>query len=110
MSWFTRSAGSEMVHQNPHANSDVERLAQVELDFRRAEQDFNTACTAVARYRGQHRENQPFALAGKIFVPVHPFQDHKLTFLEHQLSTAKTRRDSLLAERAELRKSLGLTR
>jgi hypothetical protein len=108
MLWFQKSRTESVETVSPVLHFKMDRLAQVELEFRKAEQNFNTACTAVARYRGQHRQNQPFALAGKIFLPVNPHQDQELGRLEREVSRASLLRNSLLAERASLRKDLGI--
>jgi hypothetical protein len=88
----------------------MDRLAYVEVQYRAAERAFDSAFAAVARYRANHREGEPFCLGGKIFLPVNPHWDQELGRLEREKSRATLLRNSLLAERAELRKSLGLSR
>jgi hypothetical protein len=88
----------------------VDRLAATEIQYREAEQKFQEAGLRLVRYRNDHRENQAFALAGHIFLPVNPLRDVELSRLEHDRWRAEFARNELLNERAELRKSLGLTR
>ena len=99
---------TEVVNTITHLT--VDRLAIVEIQFREAEKKFNAAWTNLEKYRATHRQGQPFTLAGKLFVPINPKPDHQLEILEHEKWRAESRRNELLAERAELRKSVGLTR
>jgi len=87
----------------------ADHLAAVELLYKESEQKFTECSLRLVRYRNVHRENQIFALAGHIFIPVNPSSDVELNRLEHEQWLAKTKRDELLFERAELRKSLGLS-
>src|SRR5437879_5388241 len=93
----------------PKVNAEVvNAMAAVETLYRESEQKFTECSLRLVRHRNTHRQNQIFALAGHIFVPVNPFSDVELNRLEHEQWMAKTKRDELLFERAALRKSLGL--
>jgi len=84
-------------------------LARVEDQYWQAEEKFQECSLALARYRINHRAGGVFALAGRIFLPLNAQQNVEASRLEHERWMAKMTRDELLFERAELRKSLGLS-
>jgi hypothetical protein len=108
---FTRIASTETVHgQNLHADSDLKRLAKVEIEYRQAEREFNRAWFEVAKFRATHKDpNLPFFLDGKKFTPVftRPL-DARLSALEHDKQEKLDRRNALLNERADLMRKLRL--
>jgi hypothetical protein len=109
MAWFTRIASTEMVHRNLHANADAERLARTELEYAAAERAWTAAFHKLKNYIYAHRDREPFALGDKIFMPLNR-RDQERSLLVHEEFTTRTKRNELLAQRAELRKILGLSR
>ena len=110
MSWFTRLAGSGTLPQDTHANSTPERLVRNELEYAAAERVWNTAFQKLKNYIYAHRDREPFAVGNIMFVPLNQHPNAERTLLVHEEAMARMKRDQLLQERAELRKSLGLSR
>jgi hypothetical protein len=103
MLWFQKA-------RTENIEAVASMLARVETLYRASEEKFRECSLALVRHRNNHREGQLFALAGHVFLPLNPQRNVEAARLEHETWVAKTRRDELLQERAELRKSLGLSR
>jgi hypothetical protein len=86
------------------------RLNAVETLYKEAEEKFQEAILKFVRHRNNNRQNAAFVLGDKVFLRVHPTPDPELDRLAHERWIAEFRRNELLAERWELRKSLGLSR
>jgi hypothetical protein len=105
--WLANSTET-VSRENLHANSTAERLVRTELEYATAEQQFNTAFQSLERYRNSHRSHQPFTVGGRLFLPLNPPSDPELARLEREKARAQQRRNELLAERASLRRDLGI--
>jgi len=108
--WPFHQPNEKVEAVNVMAHLKTDHLARVEILYREAEQKFQEASLALVRHRNNHREGQVVALAGRVLLPLNVHQNLEASRLEHERWMAKTKRDELLEERAELRKSLGLTR
>ena len=111
MLWFGKiETGEKAPSQNSHANSTAERLVRTELEYAAAERVWNTAFQKLKNYIYAHRDREPFAIGHTMFMPLNHRPNVERGILVHEESMARTKRGQLLQERAELRKSLGLSR
>ena len=110
MLWFQKSRTENVEVVATMATLKQDRLTVVETLYRQAEDKFQEAILRFVRHRNDHRERSMFALGGKLFVRVNPTPDPELDLLAHERCQAESLRNELLAERWELRKSLGLSR
>ena len=107
MLWFHKSRTESVETVSPVLHFKVDRLAQVELEFRRAENEFNVAFDRLKRHMKTHRDREPFTVGNITFLPLNHQRDLERSLLVHEEFMARTKRDELLLERATLRKSLG---
>jgi hypothetical protein len=110
MLWFQKSRTESVETVSPVLHFKMDRLAQVDLEFRKAEKAFDTAFQRLEQYKNVHREHQPVTICGLLILPLNPSSDLELARLEREKARAQLRRNELLAERASLRKDLGLSR
>jgi hypothetical protein len=108
--WPFASATKNIEAVTTISHFTVDRLAQVELQFREAETTFNAAFQRLEQYKNVHREHQPVTICGLLILPLNPSSDLELARLEREKARAQLRRNELLQERASLRKDLGLIR
>ncbi|MCU1317256.1 MAG: hypothetical protein JWN63_2578 [Candidatus Acidoferrum typicum] len=96
---FTEAVRAESIPPQ----TDETRLAEIEKEFRVADSDFRTACTALMRYAAQHADARVHVLNGKLFARVGAMSaDPVLQQLEAAREQARERRSFRLRERADL--------
>jgi hypothetical protein len=107
VSWFRRV---EVIEAEPETDSD--RLAEIERDYRIADGKYIDAWQSVRHYVATHPQLSPqfYMQDGKVYVPVNANQraDVELQRLERVKQQALTARNELLRRRSELMMKMGL--
>jgi hypothetical protein len=89
----------------------ADQLAECEVNFQRAERDFNKAHQQLFNYARRHPDPRFTFLNHKLFCRWNALTaDPQRQTLEAAMSAAKQKRDTLLQERAGLMQALGQVR
>ena len=110
MNWFRRA---EVIEAEPETvETDADRLAAIEREYRAAQQAFVDAWQSVRHYVATNPQPSPqfYMQNGKVYVPVNANQraDVELQRLERVKQQALTARNELLRRRSELMMKMGL--
>ncbi len=107
MSWFNKAATIE----EPSALTLAEQLAEIEEQYRTSERAFDRAHRMLFDHAKTHPDGRSVFLNGNLFARIAAMKaDPERAKLEVAQAHALTRRNSLLAARAALLKSLGVIR
>jgi len=111
VNWFSKSV--HVIEAVDPPETDADRLAEVERDYRVAERNFLNACESVLRYVTTHTMKPQFYIHnGGLYVPVNANAraDMELQGLERHKQQALTARNELLRRRSELMMKTGMIR